>query len=258
MHPKLFSLGPIVIHTYGLFVLTGIIAAFYVAIRKGKAYGVSPPAIAEMGLFMAFVGVIGARLAYVFMNLPYYVSNPIESLKIWQGGLVFLGGMILVIPALLWYLRHNHLPFWRIGDLWAPSLAIGLAIGRIGCFMAGCCYGKPADTKWGVVFSNPDSLAPLGISLHPTQLYSSLAGVVIFLVLMAMERRKHYEGQVFLWFLILHSTARLYLERFRGDISGTISGTEMSLTQLLALLMLITAVLGLMLPKPKAQRRARQ
>jgi len=249
MHPKLFSLGPIGIHSYGLFVLIGIAVALYVAIRNGRANGISPPVIAEMGLFMAVVGVIGARLAYVLMNLTYYVSNPEEILMIWHGGLVFLGGMLLVIPALLWYLRRRHLPFWRIGDLWAPSLAIGLAIGRIGCFMAGCCYGKPTGVKWGVVFSNPDSLAPLGIPLHPTQLYSSLAGVIIFLVLMALERRKHYEGQIFLWLLILYSTARLYLERFRGDISSTIPGTEMSLTQLLALLTLITAVLGLMFRK---------
>ncbi|MDP6179919.1 MAG: prolipoprotein diacylglyceryl transferase, partial [Desulfatiglandales bacterium] len=138
--------------------------------------------------------------------------------------------------------------------LWAPAVAIGQSIGHVGCFMAGCGYGKPTDVKWGVVFAHPQSLAPLNISLHPTQLYSSLSGLIIFLVLMVLHTKKQFEGQVLLWLLILHSTVRLLVERFRGDSRGWVPGTDMSVTQLLTTLILIASVAMLFVLKPKKKR----
>ena len=140
---------------------------------------------------------------------------------------------------------------WKVADMWAPAASIGQGIGRIGCFMAGCCYGKPIDLTWGVVFTHPHCLAPTNISLHPTQIYSSLSGFVIFVVLVLLHSRKKFEGQVVLWFLILHSTARLGIERFRGDYRGMIPGTEMTTTQLVATLILIASVIILVFLKSK-------
>jgi phosphatidylglycerol:prolipoprotein diacylglycerol transferase len=154
-----------------------------------------------------------------------------------------------------WYLRKHNLSLWKVGDLWSPGVALGQSIGRIGCFMAGCCYGKPTDLPWGVVFTHPLSLAPLHVSLHPTQLYASLAGLAIFVVLMFLSIRKKYQGQVFLWYLILHSTARLLVERFRGDDRGMVPGTEMTITQLATLLVLMGSVIALYILKSRKERQ---
>jgi phosphatidylglycerol:prolipoprotein diacylglycerol transferase len=119
--------------------------------------------------------------------------------------------------------------------------------------MAGCCYGKPTDLPWAVTFTHPQSLAPLNTPLHPTQLYSAFSGFIIFAVLMFLNAKKQFQGQVFIWFLILHSTARLFMERFRGDERGLIAGTQMSMTQLLTLLVLLGAVVALFILKSKKE-----
>jgi len=223
-----------------------------ITVRLGKAEDISPQQVMDMVFVIVLSAIIGSRVMYVLMNASYYTRAPLDILKIWQGGLVFSGGVIGVVLTMLWYIKRHGFPLGKIADLWAPAIAIGQGIGRIGCFMAGCCYGKPTDLKWGVVFTNPDSLAhPLNVSLHPAQIYSSISGFVIFLVLLLLYSKKKFEGQVFLWFLILHSTARLAIERFRGDDRGLLLGSNMSMTQLVAILILITSVAILIVVKSK-------
>lgn len=252
MFPDLFSIGPFSLHTYGLFVAVGFLVGVIVTLKLGKSEGFSSQQIMDMGFVMILSGIIASRLMYVLANLSYYTRNPIDMLKVWQGGLVFSGGIIGVLITIVWYARRHHLSLWNIGDLWAPAAAIGQGIGRIGCFMAGCCYGKPTDIQWGVVFSDPHSLAPLNIPLHPTQLYSSISGFTIFLILLMIRYKKKFKGQVFVWFLILHSTARLLIERFRGDDRGVFLNTNMSTTQFVAILILIASVATLMVLKSRA------
>jgi len=253
MFPDLFSIGPLTIHTYGLFVAIGFSVALLVATRVGKAQGMHPELVTDMGFITILCAIIGSRLMYVIMNFSYYKNHPLDIFRIWQGGLIFSGGLIAVFLVMGWYLKRHHLSFWKTGDLWAPAVAIGQSIGRIGCFMAGCCYGNPTDMKWGVVFTHPHSLAPLNIPLHPTQLYASLSGLIIFLVLMVLHAKRQFEGQVILWFLILHSTARLLIERFRGDDRGLIPGMDMSTTQLVTALILIASVVTLIVLKSRKQ-----
>ena len=198
MFPDLFSIGPLTIHTYGFFVAVGFTTALLITIRVGKSLGVSPQQVMDMGFIIIIWAIIGSRVTHVLMNLAYYRTHPIDIIKVWQGGLVFSGGLVAVVLALVWYIRRHDLSFWSIGDLWAPGAAIGQGIGRIGCFMAGCCYGKPAAEKWCVVFTHPKSLAPLNIPLHPTQVYAALSGTVIFFILMIIRSRKQFEGQVLL------------------------------------------------------------
>lgn len=254
MYPDLFSIGPLTIHTYGLFVAIGFIIAILVTARMGKTQGISSQQVMDMGFVIILSAIIGSRLAYVLTNLPYYMAHPLDILKLWHGGLVFSGGLITVIIVMVWYIRRHNYSLWGIGDLWSPAVALGQSIGRIGCFMAGCCYGKPTDLKWGVIFSHPKSLAPLNIPLHPTQLYSFLSGLIIFTVLVVLHTKKKFEGQVFLWFLILHSTGRLLIERFRGDDRGLIAGSEWSMTQLVTTLILIAAVVTLFILKSKKEK----
>jgi len=252
MYPDLFSIGPITLHTYGLFVAIGFFVGLMVTTRLGKSEGFSSQQIMDMGFIIILSAIIGSRAMYIVMNTSYYTHAPLDMLKIWEGGLVFSGGVIGVVLTMLWYVKRHDLPLGKTADLWAPAIAIGQAIGRIGCFMAGCCYGKPTDSIFGVTFSNPNSLArPLHVPLHPTQLYSSISGVVIFMVLLLLYSKKKFEGQVFLWFLIMHSTARLAIEHFRGDDRGILLSSNMSMTQLVATLILIAAVGILFVVKSK-------
>lgn len=250
MFPDLFSIGPLTVHTYGLFVALGFGAGIAITVKLGKERNLPPQQIMDMAFVMIFWAIVGSRLLYVFMNFSYFRDHPLDAFKIWQGGLVFSGGVLAAATAIYWYLRRRPLSFWAAGDLWAPALALGQAVGRIGCFMAGCCYGKPTDLPWGVVFTHPHSLAPPNIPLHPTQLYSSLAGFAIFAVLIFLYGKRKFQGQIFIWYLIFHSNARLFVERFRADERGFIPGTEMSLTQLVAAFILLAAIVGLFVLKP--------
>lgn len=254
MCPDLFSIGPVTLHTYGLFVALGFLAGIFTAVKLGKSVGISSNKVLDMGFIIILSGLIGSRIVYIIINFSYYLSNPLDIFKLWQGGLVFSGGLVAVIIVLLLYTRHHKYNIWTIGDLWAPAAAVGQSIGRIGCFFAGCCYGKPTDIPWAVTFSNPKSIATLNIPLHPTQLYSSLSSFIIFIILIVLHSKKKFEGQVFLWFLILHSTARLFLERFRGDSRGVILTKDFSMTQLIAILILISAVISLFIFKPKDKK----
>ncbi|MFH1122934.1 MAG: prolipoprotein diacylglyceryl transferase, partial [Pseudomonadota bacterium] len=258
MFPDLFSIGPLTVHTYGLFVAIGFAVALLVTLKTGKTQAVAPKLVLDMAFFMILWAIIGSRLLYVLNHFAYYRTHPAEIVKIWQGGLVFSGGLVAVIGVMIWYLKRHHLSFWTVGDLWAPGVTVGQAVGRIGCFMAGCCYGRPTDLVWGVVFNHPQSLAPLHVPLHPTQLYATLSGFMIFVILLLLGARKRFEGQVFVWFLILHSTARLLIERFRGDERGMIPGSEMSVTQLVATIVLLGGVGALLMLKSGRQAKSRE
>ncbi len=256
MFPDLFSIGPLIIHTYGLFMAAGFFVGIIVTLKIGKLEEIAPQQVMDMGFIIILSAIVGSRLLYVLVNITYYSHEPVEIFKIWRGGLVFSGGIIGVIIAMFRYSDRRNLPLWKIGDLWAPAAAVGQAIGRIGCFMAGCCYGKPTDLKWGVVFTHPNSLAPTNISLHPTQIYSSILGFIIFFILLIIHSKKKFEGQVLLWFLILHSTARLAIERFRGDDRGMLLNSNMSITQFVTIFILIASVVALMVLKSKGSKQS--
>jgi len=254
MHPVLFSIGPITIHTYGVFVALGFASAIAVSVWLSRKEGFPPQAIIDAAFVAIVSAIVGSRVLYVFMNPVYYSENPLDIFKLWEGGLVFSGGLIFAVIVLIFYLRRRKLPTLKAADILAPGLALGQAVGRIGCFSAGCCYGRPTDAPWAVVFKDPQTLALPGIPLHPTQLYAALGGLLVFGILIFLRTRKNFEGQIFIWFLILHSTLRLVVERFRGDPRGFIPGTQMSVTQLLTLLILLGAVTALAFQKSRGTK----
>jgi phosphatidylglycerol:prolipoprotein diacylglycerol transferase len=254
MFPVLFNLGPLTIHTYGVFVAMGFFAGLGVTMRLARTEGIPSGLIMDMSFVILVAAIVGSRALYVLMNLSFYLENPIHAFKLWEGGLVFSGGLAASGLVMAWYIHRHGLSWWKTGDLWAPGIAVGQAVGRIGCLMAGCCYGKPAnDLPWAVTFTDPLCLAPIGIPLHPTQLYSMISGFVIFAILLIIFFRRKFYGQVLLWFVILHSTARLLIERFRGDFRGVVFGSSISLTQLVTLVLLSAAVAALVFKKNKAR-----
>jgi phosphatidylglycerol---prolipoprotein diacylglyceryl transferase len=258
MFPVLFEIGPLTIHTYGVFVAMGFFAGLAVAMRLARTECIPSGLIMDMGFVILIAAIAGSRALYVLMNFSFYIEHPLDAFKLWEGGLVFSGGVAASALVMAWYIPRRGLSWWKIGDIWVPGIALGQAVGRIGCLMAGCCYGKPAyDLPWALTFTDPSCLAPTGIPLHPTQLYSMISGFVIFGILMALFIRKKFDGQVLIWFVILHSAARLLIERFRGDFRGTVFGASMTLTQLVTLILLSAAVTALIFKKNRSGKEGK-
>jgi phosphatidylglycerol:prolipoprotein diacylglycerol transferase len=221
MFPQLISIGSFELPTYGVLVVTGLVAGLFVASRLGARDGLNRDEIYNLGIYLALAGILGSKLALILQERSYYFRNPDQlfSMSTLQSGGVFYGGLILSIVVGLWYTKHNQMPFLKTADVFAPSIAIGHAIGRLGCFSAGCCWGLPTSLPWGVTFTDPHSHAtvgvPLGVPLHPTQLYESGAELAIFLLLYTQFRKKQFDGQLLGWYLVLYASARFLVEFLR-------------------------------------------
>jgi len=220
MFPILIEFGFFKIFTYGLLVATGFLVAILLASSRAEKEGLDSQKVLDLCFYVMVSSLLGARLLYVIVEYRYFLDSPLEIFKFWKGGLVFYGGLILGVLISLWYLKRNQMPMWKTADLLAPSIALGQSIGRWGCFFAGCCYGKKTDVAWGITFTDPRSLAPLEISLHPTQVYLSLNAVFIFIFLMWLSKRKVFDGQILWSYGILYSIGRFLIEYFRGDDRG--------------------------------------
>jgi len=252
MYPVLIKFGPLTIHTYGVLVATGFLLGIGLAVLQAKKEGIPSYKIVDLGFYILLSAIIGSRLFFIFINAGHYIKNPLDIFKLWEGGLVFYGGILFAIPTVIWYAKKNDLALWSTADVFAPSIAIGHSIGRIGCFFAGCCYGKPAEgLPWAVTFTNPQSLAQIGIPLHPTQLYESAGEFVNFLILITLRRYKSFDGRLFLTYVLLYSVLRFIVEFFRGDMGRGFIIYNISLSQGLSILMLLIALGGLIVLRKK-------
>jgi phosphatidylglycerol:prolipoprotein diacylglycerol transferase len=219
MYPVLISIGFIKIYSYGIFIAIAFIVALRWLKRKADKEGIEPSTLMDLGLYILISAIIGSRALYVIYNYQYYLRHPLEIILLTKGGLIFYGGLILALLTGIIFINRRKLHFWRCVDLIAPSLALGQSIGRIGCFLSGCCYGKPTKLFWGVKFPS-ESLAAThyGSSyLHPTQLYISLVSIGIFAYLNYKLKNRQFLGEVFTLYLILYSIFRFLIEFVRGD-----------------------------------------
>ena len=242
MHPVLFHVGPFALHTYGVFVAMAFLAAMGLALREARKAGERTDKILDLCFYMLVAAIVGSRILYMVINWPTFQQDPMEILRIWHGGLVFYGGFIAAFLTALWFIRREGLPLWKTADIFAPPIALGQAIGRIGCFFAGCCYGRPCDLPWAVTFTNPESLAPKGMPIHPTQLYSVFNNLLIFLVLVGLRHVKRFDGQIFWTYVLLYGVTRSILECFRGDDRGVVVGGMISISQLIGVVMAAIAI----------------
>ena len=212
MHPILAKIGPLYIYSYGLMVAIGFAVATLLAYSKASEFGINKDKIIDFGIVILLGGIVGARALYVVLNLQYYIKNPLEILNLTRGGLVWYGAFLSGLIAGAWFVRKNKIDFWMMGDLFAPYMALAQAFGRIGCLLNGCCYGSVAPSgSLSVIFPNES------VPRHPTQIYSSLVLLLIFIVLRLWQKKSHFKGQIFLGYLILYSAARFSLEFLRGD-----------------------------------------
>ena len=254
MHPILFQYGFITIHTYGFLIAVAFYLSIQLAARTAQKEEIDPERIMDLGIYILFGAIVGARMLFVAINYESYIDNPLRIFKIWEGGLVYYGGFIIAVPLAVWYVKKHSLPAMMCADIIAPYISLGQSIGRLGCFAAGCCYGAPSNVPWAVVFTDPNTLAIPNIPLHPAQLYSSALNLTIFFILRWLYKRKTFDGQVFGSYLVLYSVARFIVENFRSDERGSIEiiGTVFSTSQLISMLILL---LGLFLLFFAAKRR---
>jgi phosphatidylglycerol:prolipoprotein diacylglycerol transferase len=251
MFPKIMDIGPVTIHSYGLLLALAFIAGIWQASSSAKKQGLNPDSIWNMGLIIIFSALVGAKILLFLSDFSYYSQNPREifSLSTLRSTGVYYGGLLLALAASAWYLRRSSLPAWKVADLCAPGIALGQAIGRIGCLLAGCCYGKPTSLPWGITFTSRyayDNVGvPLNVPLHPTQLYESAGTFVLFLYLLWRMSRKHIDGQIILEYLTLYAALRFLIEFFRDDDRGFVLYGLLSTSQFIGILTIVGAVAAL-------------
>lgn len=224
MHPILFRIGSLQLPTYGFLLALALVAGLYVAIRLGRREGLDTAQVVDFSTWLIITGLIGAKIYMILTGWRFYTAHPGEifSLDTLEAGGGFYGGFIGAALFAVWYVRSHRWPLFKVFDAFAPAVAIGQCIGRIGCFAAGDDYGKVArHSSLAVVFTNPYSHqmtgVPLGVPLYPVQLFESALTLIIFLILIELYRHKKRDGEIFVAYMMLYAVARFFLEFYRGD-----------------------------------------
>jgi phosphatidylglycerol---prolipoprotein diacylglyceryl transferase len=246
MFPRLIQIGDFFLPTYGILLAIAFLSALWLAARLGKRIGLEADRITDIGLVAALAGIVGAKLGMYLFDWSYFSEHPREMLALTtlQAAGVFQTGLILALLAAIWYIRRKRMPLLATFDVFAPGLALGHAIGRFGCFAAGCCWGSECTLPWAVTFR--DSFAherfgtPLNVPLHPSQLYEAGAELIIFAFLLWMFNRRGRDGALLGWYLVLYSAVRFAVEFVRYHDQPLRLG--LSLTQWISLALLPVGV----------------
>jgi len=235
MYPEILHIS--FLHTYGVLVALGFLTAVWMSARLARAAGINPEAVTNLGIYCALAAMAGAKLM-MFVVDPE-ARRDIFSLASLQAGGIFYGGLIAALAVAWWYMRKTGLPLLETADVFAPAIALGHAIGRLGCFSAGCCWGVECDRWWAVTFRNPAANditgVPLGVPLHPTQLYEALAEAAIFATLYWRIRKPHARGEIIGLYLMLYGTARFVVEFYRYHEQGNLWAGGLDTSQAISL-----------------------
>lgn len=251
MHPEIFSIGPVAIRAYGIMLFISFLIGLLFVRWKAKARGINTDFVINLSFLVIIAGIIGARLFYVFYHWSEFAGNLLDIINpfgssgtIGIAGLNLYGGLIFAIGVGIIYIRLKKQPFWDTLDLYAPAIALGTFFTRIGCFLNGCCFGKVCNLPWAVRF--PQDSIPYSVfgdqPIHPTQLYMSLYGLLLFLLLYYLGRRKHFSGMLFSVFLMVEAFFRFVIEfvRYYEDAMFThFAGLQLTYNHLVAALLFI-------------------
>ncbi len=217
MYPILYKLGPINIYTYGFMLAVAFLAAILVGGREAQRLGLPKGRFYDLCFYIILAALIGSRLLYLIVNLGFFIKNPLKIFAMWEGGLVFHGGLIAAVLTAFFFMRRHALPYGATFDALALGMPLGQFFGRLGCFMAGCCFGSPTDLPWSVRFTHPETLCPVTDPLHPAQLYEAFLALGVFFVLLWLRKRKRFNGQVLLSYFCLAGLVRFFVEFFRAS-----------------------------------------
>lgn len=240
MYPELFRIGPITVYTYGVLLAASYLLGLRLAMIRAKTRGLDANRVLDLGIYIIIAALVGAKLLLLIVDFDQFRRSPAELLTLARSGGVFYGGLILAVTVAFWYIWQHRLPFWTTCDVFAPGIALGHVTGRLGCLAAGCCYGRQTDVPWAITFTNPLAASnvgtPLGLPLHPTQLYEAGAALLILIFLLTTERKgRYFPGRTFWSYMFLYAVSRFVIEFYRGDPRGMVMG--MSTSQFISLLL---------------------
>lgn len=251
MYPILFSIGQLHIYGYGFMIAVGVAAALFVASKRAPKLNLDPEVILNIALLAVVFGLLGAKLLFCIVEFPSFIADPVGILLSGNGFVVY-GGLISGIAAGVIYCRIKGYNFLKYFDIVMPSIAIAQGFGRIGCFLAGCCYGRETDSPIGVVFSISE-LAPNGVKLVPTQLISSAGDFAIAIILILLAKRIKTDGNVGIMYLALYCVGRFVIEFYRADFRGSVG--PFSTSQLISIFVAIIALVAFILNQKRSKKK---
>ena len=270
MHPNIVEIGPFVIHWYGLLLSLSFLLGIYLSMYRAEKRGINKDVIMDISIMVVLCAILGSRFQYVVTHVEEFqghwldVLNPVQSDgTVGIGGLSMLGGVVLSIVGLVVFARIKKISLLVLGDVFSPAFGLGIGLTRIGCFMVGCCFGKACDLPWGVVFpphSIPASIPELaGHAIHPTQLYSSLYGWIIFTTLLLLDRKRRFPGFVMAVFFMMYGVARFLVDfvRYYNDSLFTAFGQTWTINQAISVVMFFIGLFMLIfLPRLQSSSEA--
>ena len=250
MHPVLFEFGGVTIYSYGVLLAAAYLLGLQFALMRARARGLDGQRVMDLGIWIIISALIGAKLLLLIVDWPQFTSSFADFLNLLRSGGVFYGGLIAAVATALLYMRRHRMPLWTTTDIFAPGIALGHVVGRLGCLLAGCCFGKQTGVPWAITFSDPGALAtsgtPLGVPLHPTQLYEAGAELIILALLLWSERRgRAFPGRTFWTYMLFYGVTRFVIEFYRGDNRGMVFDT-MSTSQFVSVLLVPLSIVMLL------------
>ena len=251
MHPTILKIGSFQIHSYGLLLAVAFLVSIQLFVSRGRRRGISEEALHSVALVLLVLAIVGGRGLFVLTHWSDYARDPVGVLRLWEGGLMLYGGYVLAIAGGIVYVRRAGLSLWKVADAAAPAMALGIGIGRLGCFLNGCCFGLPTHSHWGVRFpagSYSTYVFP-GEALHPSQLYLAAAGILLCATLLALDRKPRFDGWLF-WVGVGGDAVIRFLVDFTRyydatSFLGTVGRLSFNINQILSAFLLATALVML-------------
>jgi len=245
MHPILFEIGGFPVYTYGVLLAAAYLLGLQFALVRAKRLGLDPNRVMDLGIWIIVSALLGAKLLLLIIEWDTYGRSAAQLWSLVRSAGVFYGGLIAAVIVALWYLWRHRMPMWTVTDAFAPGIALGHVVGRLGCFLAGCCFGRQTTVPWAVTFHSEYAArnvgTPINVPLHPTQLYEAGAELLILGMLLLLERRgRPFPGRTFWGYMLLYGISRFIIEFYRGDPRGTIGA--FSTSQMISLLIVPVSI----------------
>jgi phosphatidylglycerol:prolipoprotein diacylglycerol transferase len=253
MYPILFQIGHFELRSYGAIVALTLFIGVWLSTKEAERRGLGREIVQDFATYALVGGILGARLYYVIFSRPdYFLQNPWEIFAIWQGGIGIIGSLLGGLLAALWYARRKKISFLRFADTFAPAIPLGQTIGQFACLLNGDSYGRPSELPWAITYTDPRSLAPLNISLHPVEIYEMLAYFLVFLLVWTTRKSYTADGFSFSTYLAGYGVARFFVEFFRGQ--PAIFAWNIPAAQVFSIILILGSVTGFYLLRAPAMK----